>query len=116
MLRARGAQAVERLREVIDFLASEKADLLILQEVDLNARRTHFLNVAEEIAQKLRMNYVFGREFQELTQGRPASPACGLPRAHPVAREPLAQRRHEPRRSGLSWGDVRPARSSTSVK
>ena len=64
-----------RLPEVIDFLDSQKADLLILQEVDLNARRTHFLNVAEEIAQKLRMNYVFGREFQELTQGRRTSPA-----------------------------------------
>src|SRR5579864_5692228 len=64
-----------RLPEVTDFLASQKADLLILQEVDLNARRTHFLNVAEEIARKLQMNYVFGREFQELTQGRPNSPA-----------------------------------------
>src|ERR1700722_3843265 len=64
-----------RLREVIDFLESTKADLLILQEVDLNARRTHFLNVADEIARKLQMNYVFGCEFQELTQGRPASPA-----------------------------------------
>jgi endonuclease/exonuclease/phosphatase family metal-dependent hydrolase len=64
------------LREVIDFLASEKADLLILQEVDLNARRSNFLDIAEEIAKKLQMNYVFGREFQELTQGRPASPAC----------------------------------------
>jgi len=29
----------------------------------------HHLNVAKEIAQKLQMNYVFGREFQELTQG-----------------------------------------------
>jgi endonuclease/exonuclease/phosphatase family metal-dependent hydrolase len=64
-----------RLPEVIEFLYSQKADLLILQEVDVNARRTHFLNVAEEIARKLRMNYVFGREFQELTQGRPDSPA-----------------------------------------
>ena len=64
-----------RLREVTDFLASQKADVLILQEVDLNARRTHFLNIAAEIAQKLQMNYVFGREFQELTQGRPTSPA-----------------------------------------
>lgn len=61
-----------RLSEVIDFLESQRADLLILQEVDLNARRTHFLNVAEEIARKLEMNYVFGREFQELTQGRQA--------------------------------------------
>src|SRR5262249_53753152 len=62
----------QRLPEVIDFLESQKTDLLILQEVDLNARRTNFLNIAEEIARKLRMNYVFGREFQELTQGRQA--------------------------------------------
>ena len=64
-----------RLAEVIEFLDSQKADLLVLQEVDLNARRTHFLNVAEEIARKLQMNYIFGREFQELTQGRGSSPA-----------------------------------------
>jgi endonuclease/exonuclease/phosphatase family metal-dependent hydrolase len=65
----------QRLPEVIDFLAAANADLLILQEVDLNARRTHRLNIAEEIARKLQMNYVFGREFQELVQGSQASPA-----------------------------------------
>ena len=64
-----------QLQRVIEFLASEKADILLLQEVDLNAKRTHHANVAREIAQKLQMNYVFGREFQELTQGTPASPA-----------------------------------------
>jgi len=64
-----------RLSEIIEFLDSQRADLLILQEVDLNARRTHFLNVAEEIARKLKMNYVFGLEFQELTQGPRTSPA-----------------------------------------
>ena len=64
-----------RLSEVIDFLDSQKADLLILQEVDLNARRTHFLNIADEIARKLEMNYVFGLEFQELTQGPRTAPA-----------------------------------------
>lgn len=58
-----------RLRDIMEFLASQQADLLILQEVDLHARRTHCLNVAEELARELRMNYVFGREFQELTQG-----------------------------------------------
>jgi endonuclease/exonuclease/phosphatase family metal-dependent hydrolase len=63
------------LQEVIEFLASTKADLVLLQEADLNARRTHQLNVAREISQKLQMNYVFGREFQELTQGSRASPA-----------------------------------------
>lgn len=64
-----------RLQRVIEFLATAKADVVLLQESDLNARRTHHLNIAKEIAQKLQMNYVFGREFQELTQGSRASPA-----------------------------------------
>jgi len=64
-----------RLPEIIDFLAGTDADILVLQEVDINARRTHRLNIAEEIARQLQMNYVFGREFEELTQGTKASPA-----------------------------------------
>ena len=52
---------------IIDFLADTKADVFILQEVDINAHRTHRLNIAREIARKLRLNYVFGREFVELT-------------------------------------------------
>jgi endonuclease/exonuclease/phosphatase family metal-dependent hydrolase len=64
-----------RLQGVIDFLGAENADILILQEVDLNARRTHRMNIAEEIARKLKMNYVFGREFEELVQGSNDSPA-----------------------------------------
>ncbi|HYT22948.1 MAG TPA: endonuclease/exonuclease/phosphatase family protein, partial [Candidatus Polarisedimenticolia bacterium] len=64
-----------QLQAIIDFLASTNADILILQEVDLNARRTHRLNIAEEIARKLQMDYVFGREFEELVQGSKASPA-----------------------------------------
>jgi endonuclease/exonuclease/phosphatase family metal-dependent hydrolase len=64
-----------RLQRVIEFLASAKADVVLLQESDLNARRTHHLNIAREIAQKLQLNYVFGREFQELTQGSRTSPA-----------------------------------------
>ena len=64
-----------QLSGIVEFLADAKADLIILQEVDINARRTHRLNVAQEIAQKLKMNYVFGREFQELTQGSRTSPA-----------------------------------------
>ena len=64
-----------QLQGVTDFLASANADILILQEVDVNARRTHRLNIAEEIARKLGMNYVFGREFEELVQGSKNSPA-----------------------------------------
>jgi endonuclease/exonuclease/phosphatase family metal-dependent hydrolase len=65
----------QQLQGITDFLASANADILILQEVDVNARRTHRLNIAEEIARKLGMNYVFGREFQELVQGSKKSPA-----------------------------------------
>src|ERR1700745_1080256 len=65
----------QQLQGVTDFLVGVNADIVILQEVDLNARRTHNLNIAEEIARKLEMNYVFGREFQELVQGSKDSPA-----------------------------------------
>jgi len=65
----------QQLQGIIDFLANTSADVLILQEVDFNARRTHRLNVAEEIARKVQMNYVFGREFQELVQGSKTDPA-----------------------------------------
>jgi len=65
----------QQLQGITDFLANANADILILQEVDVNARRTHRLNIAEEIARKLGMNYVFGREFEELVQGSKNSPA-----------------------------------------
>ena len=64
-----------KLSGVIEFLAGAKADVILLQETDSNARRTRHINVAREIAQKLQMNYIFGREFQELTQGSKAYPA-----------------------------------------
>jgi len=56
-------------------LESEKPDICILQEVDLNARRTGNRNVAEELARKFQLNYVFGVEFQELSQGSRHAPA-----------------------------------------
>lgn len=68
---ARGYQ----LNGVTEFLLNDKADLIILQETDRNSRRTLYRNIAKEIAQKLRMNYVFGIEFQELSQGSSQSPA-----------------------------------------
>jgi endonuclease/exonuclease/phosphatase family metal-dependent hydrolase len=64
-----------QLDRVIDFLASSCADLILLQETDVNARRTEHRNVPREIAQALRMNYIFGREFEELAQGSPTNPA-----------------------------------------
>lgn len=64
-----------KLHAIIEFLASADADLIFLQEVDTNARRTNRRNIAREIAQQLRMNYVFGWEFEELAQGSTTSPA-----------------------------------------
>jgi endonuclease/exonuclease/phosphatase family metal-dependent hydrolase len=64
-----------KLNAVIEFLATANADIILLQEVDRNARRTNYWNVAKEIAQKLRMNYIFGCEFEELAEGTRASPA-----------------------------------------
>ena len=64
-----------QLRSIVDFMGDTNADVFILQEVDINARRTHRLNIAQEIARKLRLNYVFRREFVELTQGSKTSPA-----------------------------------------
>ncbi|MBV9155743.1 MAG: endonuclease/exonuclease/phosphatase family protein [Acidobacteriaceae bacterium] len=59
-----------RFEAIADFLASQRADLILLQEVDIAARRTRCRNIAEELAMRLRMNYVFGREFDELSQQR----------------------------------------------
>lgn len=64
-----------QLDGIIDFLTGIRADVIVLQETDVNARRTQRRNVAREIAQALRMNYVFGCEFEELTQGERTSPA-----------------------------------------
>ena len=64
-----------QLRSIVEFLGDTNADIFVLQEVDVNARRTHHLNIAQEIARKLRLNYIFGREFVELTQGSKTSPA-----------------------------------------
>jgi len=64
-----------KLPEIIDFLGDSNADVFLLQEVDINAQRTKRVNVAQEIARKLRLNYAFGREFVELTQGTKTSPA-----------------------------------------
>lgn len=36
-----------KLHNVIDFLAAAKADIILLQEVDVNCRRTHHINVGE---------------------------------------------------------------------
>jgi len=60
---------------ILDFLRRADADLILLQEVDVNARRTEHRDVAKELAQSLSLNYVFGREFEELGSAPAHSPA-----------------------------------------
>jgi endonuclease/exonuclease/phosphatase family metal-dependent hydrolase len=79
-----------QLNGIIEFLQSSSADLILLQETDVNARRTRHRNIPRDIARALRMNYIFGREFEELAQGTEASPAyhgqttlSRLPLSHP---------------------------------
>ena len=64
-----------QLPKILDFLRTTEADLLLLQEVDLNARRTRCRDIACEVGQALKMNYAFGVEFDELSQGTAAHPA-----------------------------------------
>ncbi len=60
---------------VVEFLAKRNPDVILLQECDSNAERTGHRNIAREISSALRMNHVFGVEFQELTQNRNHSAA-----------------------------------------
>ena len=79
-----------RFDEILEFLRSADADLILLQECDRNALRSGGRNVAREIAQHLEMNYAFGIEFLELSQGNGDAPAhhgqatlCRLPLSNP---------------------------------
>ena len=60
---------------ILNFLRAADADLILLQEVDLDARRTQNRDVARELARSLQLNYAFGMEFQELSEGSRSSPA-----------------------------------------
>ncbi len=56
------------LAGVIEFVRRERPDICIFQEVDLYARRTGRQNVADVLATQSEFNYVFGVEFEELSQ------------------------------------------------
>jgi endonuclease/exonuclease/phosphatase family metal-dependent hydrolase len=64
-----------QLQGILEFIKEAKADVILLQEVEMNAKRTRRLDIAREIARALQLNFVFGTEFQELTQGSQQSPA-----------------------------------------
>jgi endonuclease/exonuclease/phosphatase family metal-dependent hydrolase len=58
-----------RLDQVAKTLEQDQPDLCLLQEVDLSARRSGNVNVAEQLAKRLKMRYAFGLAWQELSQG-----------------------------------------------
>jgi endonuclease/exonuclease/phosphatase family metal-dependent hydrolase len=57
------------LPRVMDLICRQDPDICLLQEVDLNARRTGRLDVARVLAAQFGFNYVWGLEWEELGQG-----------------------------------------------
>lgn len=55
---------------VLATLRELDADILLLQEVDRDCRRTGYRDVARDLAEALGMNWVAAGEFQEIGEGR----------------------------------------------
>ncbi|RNF02826.1 hypothetical protein TraAM80_06119 [Trypanosoma rangeli] len=51
---------------IVQTLQALQADVLVLQEVDINCRRSHYRNVARDLAEALGMEMYFACEFEEL--------------------------------------------------
>ena len=65
----------KRLEQVASLIRTRKPDLVLIQEVDLNAPRTGRMNITAELARKLGMNWIYGPSFRELGQGTHDEPA-----------------------------------------
>jgi endonuclease/exonuclease/phosphatase family metal-dependent hydrolase len=61
--------------DVLSVLRRVDADVLLLQEVDRDCRRTKFRNVARDLATALDMNWIAAGEFQEMGEGQAHTPA-----------------------------------------
>lgn len=59
----------KHLGGILAAIRESKPDLCVFQEVDLGARRTRGIDVAQELAKATGMNYAFAPEFVELSQG-----------------------------------------------
>jgi len=59
-----------RLDAIHSLLQELDADVILLQEVDRFCSRSNDRDVARELAQQLRMNFVTAGEFQEIGEGR----------------------------------------------
>jgi endonuclease/exonuclease/phosphatase family metal-dependent hydrolase len=60
---------------ILAVLRTLNADVIVLQEVDRNCRRTGYRDVARELADALQMNWVAAGEFQEIGEGHRNSAA-----------------------------------------
>lgn len=99
----RGGQYEKILRALKQALP---ADIYLLQEVDCQVRRTHYRNVAKDLARQLKMNYAFGIEFQELGEGKPGHPALHgqATLSHfPIKRARVLRFRHQPKKWSHDW-------------
>ena len=65
-----------RYELIRDTLAELHADVYLLQEVDRDARRSKYRDVAKSLAHDLGMNWVFAGEFQEIGEARDDSIAA----------------------------------------
>jgi len=64
-----------RLDQVTAVLERDQPDLCTFQEVDLSDARSGRINVAEELAKRLKMRYAYASSWQELGQGDREKPA-----------------------------------------
>src|SRR5215212_9141214 len=55
---------------ILDALQALNADIVLLQEVDRNCRRTDYRDVSKDLAEALHMNWVAAGEFQEIGEAR----------------------------------------------
>src|SRR5579864_1489314 len=58
----------KHLDGILAAIRETKPDLCVFQEVDLGARRTLGMDIAQELGKTTGMNYVFAPEFEELSQ------------------------------------------------
>ena len=61
--------------DILSLLRRVDADVVLLQEVDRDCRRTKYRNVARDLAAALHMNWIAAGEFQEMGEARGRTPA-----------------------------------------
>jgi endonuclease/exonuclease/phosphatase family metal-dependent hydrolase len=65
----------EQLQELLSTLQQLSPAVALIQECDMNARRTGNRNIAEKLSRQLGLNYLFAAEFVELGQSVGGMPA-----------------------------------------